>query len=165
MSIGQNSSGAEPETNARELLPYEPFADRLILLRLGEKKPLKTDWPNERNSFADALEHMKIGLNVGIRLGDGLMVLDWDRKDDPARDDPDNNSLTRLCRDAGIDLSRCAIVETGNGLHVYVRTPPGWHGRERVPAYPGLEFKGAGRQVVCAGSLHPSGRVYRWRQQ
>lgn len=164
MANSTNGSGAKPETNTLALLRYEPVADRLILLKPRDKRPLKSDWPNERNSFADVLDYMERGGNVGFRLGSGIYVLDWDKRNDPACDDPSANSITRLCRDHGLVLRDDAIVETGNGLHFYTESPPDLEAlRNDIPKYPGVELKGAGRQVVCAGSVHPSGAVYRWR--
>ena len=163
MSIDQTKPGTKPETNTRALKRYEPFADRLILLRHQDKRPLNRDWPNERNSFADAEDHMKRGFNVGFRLGKGIAVLDYDRARDRMRDDPVQNSLARLCRYTGIDLANAECVETGNGVHVYITIEDGSDHAERHPHYPGVEYKGAGRYVVCAGSRHPSGKVYQWK--
>src|SRR5689334_11373608 len=116
MSMQSNSSGSEPETDLRAFMRYEPVADRLILLQHRDKRPINRGWPTERNSFADAVQHMKHGFNVGMRLGSGICVVDWDERNDPTHADPGGNSLTRLARDTGLILRDDAIVETGNGL-------------------------------------------------
>lgn len=64
---------------------------------------------------------------------------------------------------AGIDLSPYTLVRTGGGgIHAYATKPEDVLIRERNPDWPGIEFKTRGRQVVAAGSRHPSGNYYRW---
>lgn len=163
MTINHNGSGKPLETNPHALMRYELFADRLIFLRRQDKRPMNEGWPTERHSFAKALDYMRGGGNIGFRLGKGIAVLDYDRARDPMRDDPVHNSLSRLCRHTGIDLANSDLVETGNGVHVYITIETGADHAERHPDYPGVEYKGAGRYVVAAGSLHPNGKVYQWK--
>ncbi len=48
------------------------------------------------------------------------------------------------------------------GKHYFMRKPPGLKIVDTLEKYPGVEFKSAGRQVVCAGSIHPNGNSYKW---
>lgn len=176
MSNQNNGSGASPETDARAFERYRSHAVRLIPLNhwrtmaadgrpLG-KTPLHRDWPNAIHTFEEMRLHLERGFNVGIRLGNGHGVLDYDPRNDPTRDDPAGNSLVRLSRDTFLDLTACPVVNTGGGgQHVYIRIPRGMATRELHPAYPGVEAKHSPKRfVVCAGSIHPCGKLYTWRK-
>ena len=60
----------------------------------------------------------------------------------------------------------CPEVETGRGRHYYCAMPPGAPVASVTIILPGgveVEVKGEGSYVVAAGSIHPSGATYRWR--
>lgn len=95
--------------------------------------------------------------NVGIRTGQGLVVLD--------RDDWDggHESLDQLERAHG-KLPATPTVITGSGSrHFYFRGPPQLRSRNlRAIGIPGLEIKAAGTQVAAPPSLHEGGRLFVW---
>ena len=91
--------------------------------------------------------------NIGIRCGDGLVVLDID---------PRNGGHTTWDRImAEHNPPVVPIVTTGgNGLHFYFRDPSG-RVRSRKLA-PGVDVQAGGKYVVAPPSIHPSGTRYTW---
>lgn len=95
--------------------------------------------------------------NIGIATGDGagLVVLDIDPRNGG------DESLAALERVNG-PLPSTLMAETGGGgRHFFLQLPPGSSARCRVAAE-GIDFKATGGYVIGAGSVHPSGGVYRW---
>ncbi|HET7486660.1 MAG TPA: bifunctional DNA primase/polymerase [Acidimicrobiales bacterium] len=93
--------------------------------------------------------------NVGIRTGDGVVVLDVDPAHGGAR------SLADLEAAHG-RLPATAVVRTGGaGLHLYfactepLRNSAGALG-------PGLDVRGEGGYIIAPPSWHTSGAPYRW---
>jgi len=64
----------------------------------------------------------------------------------------------------GTSLRTATTVQTGGGgLHIYLTVPADRHGekfRNELTELPGVEFKAFGKQVVAAGSKHPSTNMY-----
>ena len=123
--------------------------------RASGKAPLITGWRRAPAlSTAQAIELMiEEGHNIGIRLRDTDLVIDVDPRNFEETDDP----LRRLQEDLGLDLLAAPTVITGSGgLHIYMSKPADVGIRDSLEAYPGIEFKSVGRQVVSAGSVHPS---------
>lgn len=173
----------EPQTNAKWLKQYGPLGNRLFPLchwRALSKKgaplgktPAVKDWIKEEFEYADMVAWMEGGKNVGFRLGDGWGVLDYDPRRDPvimklksegAHEDVlrlrgvvGQRSIDRLLVDLGIMPGQYAFVETGGrGLHIYLKIPKDFRGREQIAEYPGVEFKHSNRRyVVAMGSIHP----------
>ena len=83
--------------------------------------------------------------NIGIRTGDGLLVLDIDG-------DQGKASIQ------GKHLPPTVTCLTGNGTHYYFTGT----GRCRVGIRPGIDIRGSGGYVIAAPSIHPSGAVYSW---
>ncbi len=108
----------------------------------------------------EAAEHMATGHNVGVRLRAIDLVVDVDPRNFAEGDDP----LRRLGDDLGVDLSVYPTVITGSGgKHIYMTKSPETRLVDTLEAYPGVEFKTCGRQVVAPGSIHPvTGKPYRW---
>lgn len=108
----------------------------------------------------EARELLAAGMNVGVRLRATDLVVDVDPRNFAEGDNP----VARLQEDLGIELDRWPRVDTGSGgLHFYMTLPRGTLVRDSVEAYPGIEFKSHGRQMVAPGSSHPSTRkAYRW---
>ena len=94
--------------------------------------------------------------NVGVKTGpaSGVIVVDVD---------PERGGEETL---RSFEVEKGPLPETwrsltgGNGLHVWTKHPGG-ELHDRVLG-PGLEVRANGGQVVAPGSLHRSGRVYRW---
>ena len=110
----------------------------------------------DSNTVADAAE--RDGINVGVRLPASVMVLDVDPRNFGGGD-----SLLALMIDTGMDLRRVPQTATGSGgSHYWFSKPIDVQLLDSLDAYPGVEFKSLGRQVVSAGSKHPNGVVYTW---
>src|SRR3546814_20165080 len=64
----------------------------------------------------------------------------------------------------GRSLDAWPTVMTGSGgRHHYMIVPEGFLAMDSVADFPGIEFKGHGRQVVAPGSSHPNtGKPYVW---
>ncbi len=96
--------------------------------------------------------------NVGIRLPSSVMVLDVD-----PRNFGDGDSLLQLMIDTGLELDNVPHAATGSGgSHYWFDKPIDVTLLDSLEAYPGVEFKSVGRQVVACGSIHPNGVGYRW---
>lgn len=132
------------------------------------KTPRDGAWQARDYDSREVLEQARRdGRNVGVRLPPTWMVLDVDPRNFGGKDDPGNSAgrdpLTELARDARLDLSACPHTVTGSGGHHYwFRKPVDVQVLDSLDAYPGVEFKSHGRQVVAPGSIHPSGRRYEW---
>lgn len=121
------------------------------------KSPRDKTWTKKSYDGTDALAWMREGRNVGARLRRGELVIDVDPRNFPAGDDV----RARLFADFGISLSDHPYQVTGSGgLHVFMSIDPDLKVSETLKAYPGVEFKSVGRQVVVAGSVHPDADEY-----
>ena len=121
------------------------------ILDLG-KAPMGKAWVKAGVPLKDAVTHMNGGMNVGALVPTGWAVIDVDPRNFKGED----NSFDRLTKDVALDLTKYAMVKTGSGgWHIFVRIPAGWKGIVKIEAYPGVEFKTIGSQVVTAGSIHP----------
>lgn len=119
------------------------------------KAPLNSGWRRVPPLTMDeAIQLMREeGHNVGVRLRDTDLVIDVDPRNFKDGDDP----LRRLQADIGADFSDAPTVRTGSGgLHIYLKKPADVALRDSLDDYEGVEFKTLGRQVVAAGSVHPS---------
>lgn len=173
-----------PQTDTRWLKQYSPLGNRLIPLcnwqalskdgkPLG-KTPNVKDWTKREFEFDEMNAWMEKGNNVGFKLGDGWAVIDYDPRRDPVvqkarveqgvhedilrlRGVHGQRSVDRLLADIGVQPGQYAWVQTGGrGMHIYLKIPKNFRGREQVPEYPGVEFKHSTRRyVVAMGSLHP----------
>jgi hypothetical protein len=124
------------------------------------KTPRDGAWQARQYDSAAVLSGAdKSGVNVGVRLPPTMMVLDVDPRNFPE----DRNSLAELVATIGLDLTKAPHTVTGSGGdHYWFRKPADADILDTLDDYPGLDFKSAGRQVVAAGSIHPSGGYYEW---
>lgn len=156
-----------------EIRPYRGARLELIPLHcwnaLGRdgrelgKAPADSRWTTRQYDQTETLERaQRERLNLGVRLPADVVVLDVDPRHFPEG----TNSLDKLVADTGIELSVAPHVLTGNlqtpGHHYYFRKPAGVVLLESIDGYGGLEFKSQGRQMVAAGSVHPTGGLYKW---
>jgi hypothetical protein len=135
----------------------------LIPLRRRDKMPADKRWQERSYDQAEVLERARRdGLNLGVRLPADLVVVDVDPRNFP----PGHDSLAELAAAFGLPLASAPHVLTGNlehpGHHFYFRKPAGAVLLDTVDGFEGVEFKSLGRQVVAAGSVHPTGGLYRW---
>lgn len=100
----------------------------------------------------EAKQLLTKGVNVGVRLRPIDLVIDVDPRSFAEGDDP----VGRLEKDLGIQLDDWPKVRTGaDGCHFYMTVPEGTLVSDTLEEYPGIEFKGFGRQMVSPGSCHP----------
>ena len=94
--------------------------------------------------------------NYGIATGapSGIFVLDIDGPEGEA-------SLAALCAEYG-PLPPTVTVITAKGRHLYFKTIGVLIGNSAGKLGPGIDVRGDGGYVVGAGSVHPSGHVYRY---
>ncbi|HEF4747423.1 TPA: AAA family ATPase [Burkholderia multivorans] len=134
----------------------------LIPLKPRDKVPADPRWQAREYDHAQTVERARRGgLNLGVRLPADVVVVDVDPRNFGGGD-----SLAKLVQDTGLDLAAAPHVVTGNldhrGHHYYFRKPAGAVLLDSMEGYPGVEFKSLGRQVVAAGSIHPTGGRYEW---
>jgi putative DNA primase/helicase len=127
------------------------FGGRLVLLK--GKRPVQNDWPNLTPTEEKVRKHVNTGGNVGVRAGEGLVILDFDQPGAEAEMMKELGSLT-------------PTVETGSGKHhYYLQAPQG-----ELPAKMKWQGKVVGeiqrtgsQQVVAPPSIHPTTKCsYRW---
>lgn len=118
-------------------------------------------WPAEPG----LLRHWFLGQrfpNIGLvcgRVSGGLLVLDFDQ----------DASLIypAWCERVGPVGRQLPAVETGKGIHVYLRTAAPDGNRKLALDDAGrvlIETRGQGGYVLAPPSRHPSGKQYGWRQ-
>lgn len=118
-------------------------------------------WRKDRPlTFEEAVQHMREGGNIGVRLRPDDLVIDVDPRNFKEGDDP----VGRLEKVLGRSLDAWPTVVTGSdGRHHYTKVPQDFLAVDTLDDFPGIEFKGYGRQVVAPGSSHPStGQPYLW---
>lgn len=131
------------------------------------KTPTIDEWPKKRFQKDAYKTWLKKGRNLGYRIKEHELIIDID----PRAFKKGVDSLQLLAETFGyfdfdelIEEER--VVKTGGGgWHIYCTLPKSvdFHLlKERIDAYPGVEFKKKGKQVVAAGSKHPSGNYYEW---
>lgn len=130
------------------------------LIPLNGKKPIERDWTTRPRYDSVKMTGRCINenRNMGFRCRNVDLVIDVDKRAGGLK------SLEDLQLDVGLILKNYPCVLTGSGgLHIYCSKPTELKIPERLDAYPGVEFKSRGRQVVCAGSIHPdTGRRYQF---
>jgi len=156
--------------DADQLQPYADAGVTLIPLRAWNshddkgnptgKLPLKGWRTNPYNTAKVIAGSIKANRNTGWRIGNGWIALDFDPRNAFGDDE-----LSLLLAKFGIDPATLPTMDSGGaGVHVYFRVPKGLKFRNTVPGFSAVEVKGVGRFVVAAGSIHPNGRFYRWRE-
>lgn len=142
-----------------QLIPLHRWNAKDARGRDRGKTPRDGAWQvREYDSAAVAAAAERENANVGVRLPSSLVVLDVD-----PRNFGDGDSLLALQIDTGLDLRGVPHAATGSGgSHYWFSKPIDVALLDSLEAYPGVEFKSVGRQVVAAGSIHPNGRHYEW---
>lgn len=117
----------------------------LVKLRPKSKRPMEHNWTKLpfRPKFTTRG-------NYGVVLQHDQMVIDVD----PRNFKGDVNSFAKLRED--VLLPKTFIVKTGGGgYHYFYKKPASLVIKKLLEAYPGVEFKTKGSQVVTVGSIHP----------
>lgn len=156
--------------DTRQMTPYLAAGLQLIPLHRWDAKddrgrdrgktPRDGAWGvKEYDSDAVVDSAARTGHNVGVRLPASVMVLDVD----PRNFGDERDSLLDLMIDTGLDLRGVPQTATGSGgSHYWFEKPIDVTLLDSLEAYPGVEFKSLGRQVVACGSVHPNGTPYAW---
>ena len=127
------------------------------LIPLRGKIPIHRDWTKTPPGTFKEAELMSPGVNYGVVLGAGDLVLDID----PRNFRPGDRPLARLITALGAPLDSYTVRTGGGGLHVYFSKSADLLVCSALTDYPGIEIKSAGRQVVGPGSIHPdTGKRY-----
>jgi hypothetical protein len=149
------------------LIPLHRWDDVLPGGRPGGKVPLDHGWQRVDYQTPEQLARLtaliEAGHSVGVRPEEETLIFDWDRSRDP--DGFELAEFEAILKRDGQRLADFPLVRTGGGgLHIHARAPEGGHGRRRHALLDlgSIEVKGPGRQVVAAGSKHPSGSRYVW---
>ena len=150
--------------NAR-FIPVHPWNKKVKGSERG-KTPVHSDW-TKREYKADAHRRwIDKGYNIGFRIQAAQAVFDLDPRNYEFVDS--EQLLAELFGYFDFDelIENEVVVKTGGGgYHIYCTLPESEdyrHFRECVEELPGVEFKRKGRQVLAAGSRHPSGNYYEW---
>jgi hypothetical protein len=127
-------------------------------IRLQGKAPRDKDWVRRRYDSAKIVRSQRVGCyNIGVQLTSELLVVDIDPRNGGTE------GWFAFCAEFGVDPDEYPCAETGGGgRHFYMRKPRDVKVIDTLEAYAGVEFKSFGRQVVCPGSIHPSGKLYVW---
>lgn len=146
-----------------DLIPLHKWSHRDRFERERGKSPRDANWVVEKYAQGWAIREAADGYNVGVRLRDSDLVIDFD----PRNLAPDESAATVLAMlelEFGLDLNACPCVATGGGgRHFYLRRAPDVSIRNNLPGLSkAIEFKSFGRQVVAPGSIHPNGTPYTW---
>ncbi len=134
---------------------------RVLPLKPNSKTALVCEWRAQATTDEPTIRAWAErwpSANVGVVTGDGFLVVDIDPRHGG------DVSLAAVERKHG-PLPMTVTAETGGGgLHLFFRTPAGVAFTNTRGALPGgIDVRGNGGYVVAAGSVHPSGGVYRWR--
>ena len=154
-------------TMSPDLIPINVW-NKLVKGKSRGKTPVHNDWTVREYKQAEPTYQSWIdkGYNIGYRIPANEIIVDMDPR----------NYEGENCEQLIADLfgyfdwdeliTELPTVRTGGGgYHVYCLLPDGVDCKllkETLEEFPGVEFKRKGRQVLCAGSKHPSGNIYKW---
>jgi hypothetical protein len=91
--------------------------------------------------------------NIGIRTGDGLVVID------------DDGPAAQAWLDDQPTLPSTLRVRTHRGWQWYFEVPEGVRTRNRAKIAPDMDVRGDGGYVVAPPSEHASGHIYAWEDK
>lgn len=125
------------------------------------KAPIEADWSTKE--YAPDIKPSDFPHNYGVLLTKQDLVIDVDPRNFPQ--DLDRHPAKELEQFLKVDFTEFYSVKTGGGgFHIYMQIPEEYRNKticNELAAYPGIEFKSFGRQVVGPGSVHPvTGKEY-----
>ncbi len=121
------------------------------------KHPLTANGLKDATSDPETIEHWRQKwpkANWAVRTGDGLVVIDIDRKSGGF------DSLLELEETHGRPPATFEVVTGGGGRHLYYIYPKGENIASRNGWRPGIDVKADGGYVIQAGAVHASGNRY-----
>jgi hypothetical protein len=180
--IISGAPAAQPTVNATAFKSYLRSNWLPIPLHKGNDKTIDKQGrvrdlgkvPTDRNWTVRAYKRdavvaqcIREGRNMGVRIEEDQLVIDVDPRNGG------EDGFRNLCTDFHLQPDSWPHVKTGSGGdHYYLTLPPGVrvvdtlahesYEDDKPGRYRGVEFKSRGRQVVCAGSVHPNGNLYEW---
>ncbi len=149
----------------------------LIPIRLMSKNPdlsRERQYQKRRPTEGEVRDWFAIARNIAVLCGEisgGLLVQDFDSKNAAGELVPGLSlACFRYCYAQREDLLKeTPVVETGTGIHVWLRKKGGGKTKNTTLRYkPGalrwlpVDIKGEGGYVVAPPSVHPSGKSYRF---
>jgi len=148
------------ETN---MLALAAKGERVFLLKPGGKEPYE-----RTRGFLDATTDAEqirawCGIpgaensNIGLRPAPDVLVVDID-----PRADGMNTALALEAQHGALPDTR-TVATGGDGLHVYLRVPPGLSWPKQLG--PGVDLKSESGYLVAPPSVHASGKRYRWLKE
>lgn len=164
--------------NKKELNPYLAYVkadsdlipinvwNKMVKGKERGKTPVHTDWTTRDYKVSDVESWISKGYNLGYRIPHNEVVVDMDPRNYKGQDV--ESAVADLFGYFDFDelTENLPCVKTGGGgWHIYCTLPEEVYCgllRETLENLPGVEFKRLGRQVLCAGSKHPSGSYYTW---
>lgn len=157
--------GGGPGTNRRSqrgrstpILPgpdFSRYLDQgwyLIPVKRGEKKPFLPRWEERATTDRTTVEGWASkGYNLGVACGpSGLVVIDEDER----------GAFERFASERGQQIPTTYTVNTSRGRHYYFTTTQHVSNKKGDLKAWDIDVRGAGGQVLIAGSVHPSGAIY-----
>lgn len=151
--------------NSDDLIPIHTW-NKQIKGKIRGKTPLHSDWTTKQYKEGSYKNWITQGYNIGYRIPANEIVIDMDPRNYNGEDCEEYIADLFGYFDWDELIEDLPVVRTGGGgYHVYCLLPDSIDYRllrETLEEYPGVEFKRKGRQVLCAGSKHPSGKYYEW---
>ncbi|MCK1668634.1 bifunctional DNA primase/polymerase [Bradyrhizobium sp. 153] len=141
---------------------YDAESAKHGTIRKDGKRPIDSNWTKREYNSREVLAWCReTNHNVGVRLPASVVVVDIDPRNGG------DEGWENLCLEFGLgDVDKtwpCVITGSG-GRHYYLAKPADVPVVDTLKDFPGVEFKSKGRQVVAAGSIHPNGKYYEWRE-
>ncbi len=165
MAYNKSELGNYRELKA-DIIPIHPWNKKIKGKERG-KTPVHSDWTKRTYKSKSYKDWINKGYNLGYRIREEEVVVDLDPRNYEGQDC--SQKVAELFGYFDIDelIEHMPVVLTGGGgYHIYCLLPEGTNYREFKEVVeeelPGVEFKRKGRQVLCAGSKHPSGNFYKW---
>jgi len=125
------------------------------------KHPIPDDWPDKGTNDPEAIRRLWTETplaNVGVPMGkvNGLFALDVDGQEG-------QETLKKWIAEYGDLPATWQVLTGGGGMQLWYKVPKGLDIPNSVKKIGvNIDIRGTGGQSVAPGSLHKSGRRYRW---
>lgn len=150
----------------KELQQHVDHGMPLLKLKPCEKSPSEVGWRKKKCTLGTIRVHIQKFGNVGVAIPEGVMVMDVDPKHADAKGRTAAEIVAAVGLELGVTFSGPTVVTGSGGWHIYMTYDKTLRLREKLDAFGGaVEFKKHGKLMVAAGSIHPNGNYYRWKQR